>query len=143
MRSPAQTWARLIGAILLVACVVGFAYSASFGRPGEVDAVLGILDVNGFHNVVHILSGLLGLAMARSYTAARTYCYVLAGAYTVVAIWGFAVGDGDAILSILPVNTEDNVLHALIALLSLVVALATAVAPRPSTHGPGRGFRYN
>jgi hypothetical protein len=32
-----------------------------------------------------------------------------------VTIWGFVVGDGAAIVSIIPVNTEDNVLHLLLA----------------------------
>jgi hypothetical protein len=132
MRSPAQTWARLIGITLVVAGVVGFFYSSAFGSPGHVDGVLGILDVNGWHNVVHIASGLLGLAMARSYSAARAYCLILAAAYTVVAIGGFIAGDGGTILGFFPVNTEDNVLHTLIALVSLVVGLATPDVPAPS-----------
>jgi hypothetical protein len=143
MRSAAQTWSRLIGLTLVVAGGVGFAYSSSFGSPGDTDAVLGILDVNGFHNLVHIFSGLLGLALAGSYSGARAYCFILAGAYTVVAIWGFALGDGGAILSIIPVNTEDNFLHAIIALVSLAVAAGSSWAPAPSTHEPGPGFRYN
>src|SRR3954471_1515642 len=132
MRSPAQTWAKLIGATLVVAGIVGFFYSAAFGSPGEVDAVLGILDVNGWHNLVHIASGVLGLMLARSYSSARFYCLLLAAVYTVVAIWGFIVGDCGAILGFLPVNTEDNVLHTIIALVSLVVGLATPEAPAPS-----------
>jgi hypothetical protein len=142
-RSAAQIWAQLIGFVLVVAGVLGFSYSSAFGSPGETDAVLGILDVNGFHNVVHIASGLLGLMLARSYSGARTYCLLLGAAYTVVAIWGFVIGDGEAILSIIPVNTEDNVLHALIAVVSLAVGVGTSAAPRPSTAEPGRGFRYN
>ena len=132
MRSPAQTWARLIGITLVVVGVVGFFYSSAFASPGHVDAVLGILDVNGWHNVVHVASGLLGLAMARSYSAARAYCLILAAAYTVIAIWGFIAGDGGTILGFFPVNTEDNVLHTLIALVSLVVGLATPAVPAPS-----------
>jgi hypothetical protein len=142
-RSPAQTWARLIGWVLLLAGAVGFFYSASFGSPGEVDAVLGILDVNGFHNLVHVLSGLLGILMARSFASARAYCLLLAGAYAVVTIWGLVVGDGGEILSILPVNTEDNVLHAFIALVSLIVGFGSSAVPKPSTHEPGPGFRFN
>jgi hypothetical protein len=141
--SPAQTWARLIGWTLLLAGIVGFFYSSAFGSPGETDAVFGVLDVNGFHNVVHILSGLLGIVMARSFSAARLYCILLAVAYTAVAIWGFAIGDGEAILSIVPVNTEDNFLHAFIALVSLVVGLAVPSVPAPSSHEPGPGIRYN
>jgi hypothetical protein len=140
MRSPAQTWAKLIGATLVVAGIVGFFYSSAFGSPGKVDGVLGILDVNGWHNVVHIASGLLGLMLARSYSGARTYCLLLAAAYTVVAIWGFIVGDGGAILGFLPVNTEDNVLHTLIAVVSLIVGLSTSAVPAPSTVESDRRF---
>ena len=64
-RSPAQVYALVIGLTLVVAGIVGFFYSASFstGDGTERDAVLGILDVNGWHNVVHILSGVAGLAL--------------------------------------------------------------------------------
>jgi hypothetical protein len=143
MRSSAQTWARLIGATLVVVGAVGFAYSSAFGSPGETDAVLGIFDVNGFHNLLHIFSGLLGLALAGSYAGARVYCFLLAGAYTLVAIWGFALGDGEALLSIVPVNTEDNFLHLFIALVSLVIAFGQSSAPAPSSREPGPGFRFN
>ena len=78
--SPAQVWARLIGWTLVLAGIVGFFYSSAFGSPGETDAVFGVLDVNGFHNVVHILSGGLGLALSRSYSSARFYCLFLAAA---------------------------------------------------------------
>jgi hypothetical protein len=141
--SPAQVWARLIGWALVLAGIVGFFYSSAFGSPGETKAVLGVLDVNGFHNLFHIASGLLGIALARSFASARAYCILLAAAYTVVAIWGFILGDGGAILSIIPVNTEDNVLHAFIAVTSLVVGLLTPPVPAPSSHEPGPGFRYN
>jgi hypothetical protein len=140
MRSPAQIWAQLIGIVLVAVGVVGFFYSSAFGSPGHVDAVLGIFDVNGWHNVVYLASGLLGLAMSRSYAAARAYCLILAAAYTVVAIWGFIAGDGGTILGFFPVNTEDNVLHTLIALVSLVVGLATPVVPAPSAVESDRRF---
>jgi Domain of unknown function (DUF4383) len=143
MHSPAQIWARLIGWTLVIAGGIGFAYSSSFGSPGHTDSVFGILSVNGFHNLVHIFSGLLGVVMSRSWSSARAYCFILAGAYTVVAIWGFALGDGEAILSIIPVNTEDNVLHALIALVSVAVGFGSSSVPAPSAHGPGPSIRYN
>jgi NAD/NADP transhydrogenase beta subunit len=143
MRSPAQIWARLIGLTLVAAGAIGFFYSSSFGSPGHTKAVLGILDVNGFHNVVHIASGLVGLALAGSYGGARAYAIGLGVVYTAVAIWGFILGDGGAILSIVPVNTEDNVLHAVIAAVSLAVGFGSSAVPAPSTRGPGPGFRYN
>ena len=62
--NPARLYATLVGAVLTIAGIVGFFYSASFGSPGEVDEVLGIFAVNGWHNVVHLATGLLGLAAA-------------------------------------------------------------------------------
>lgn len=118
--TPASLYAGLIGAVLLVAGILGFFYSASFGSPGEVDPVLGILDVNGWHNLVHIASGVLGLlAFASGPAASRTYALAFGVVYIVVAIWGFIIGSGEAILGIIPINTEDNVLHVILGVLGV------------------------
>lgn len=135
--SPARLYAGLVGATLVVAGIIGFFYSADFGSPGDVDAVFGILDVNGWHNVVHILTGALGLlAFAAGAYAARQYALALGAVYIVVAVWGFIVGSGDQILSIIPVNTEDNILHLLIGLAGLGAGLASADARTPARAGP-------
>jgi hypothetical protein len=144
-RSPAQTFALVIGASLTVAGAVGFLYSSSFGSPGTTDDVLGILDVNGWHNLFHLLSGLFGLAAAGSYEPARRYAIGLGGLYALLAIWGFAIGDGEAILGFIPVNSEDNVLHLLIAFAGLWAGLGTSTTPNPSRPGdePGPGFKVS
>ena len=135
--SPATLYAGLVGATLVVAGIIGFFYSASFGSPGDVDAVFGILDVNGWHNLVHILTGVLGLlAFSAGAYAARQYALALGAIYIVVAVWGFVVGSGDQILSIIPVNTEDNVLHLLIGLAGLGAGLASSEARTPAHAGP-------
>jgi hypothetical protein len=118
--TPASLYAGLIGAVLLVAGIIGFFYSAAFGTPGNVDAVLGILDVNGWHNLVHIASGALGLlAFASGPAASRTYALAFGAIYIVVAIWGFIIGSGESILTLIPVNTEDNILHLILGVLGL------------------------
>jgi Domain of unknown function (DUF4383) len=133
--SPAQLYALVVGAVLLIAGVIGFVYSASFGSPGEVDAVFGILDVNAWHNIVHIATGALGLLLFR--TAAREYALGLGAVYIVVAIWGFIIGDGESILGFIPVNTEDNILHAAIGLTGLAAGLASPrTVTRPAPGGP-------
>jgi hypothetical protein len=137
IRSPAQRYALVIGAALTLAGIVGFFYSDAFGKPGEIDDVLGVLSVNGWHNVVHLLSGLIGLAVARSYSGSRAYAIGFGAVYTAVAIWGFVIGDGESILGFLPVNSEDNVLHLLIALAGIGAGLGTAATPRPSARGAG------
>jgi hypothetical protein len=125
--SPARLYATVVGAVLTIAGIIGFFYSASFGSPGTVDDVFGILAVNGWHNVVHLVTGLLGLAAAGY--AARTYALGLGLVYLVVAIWGFIIGSGDSILSIVPVNTEDNVLHLLLGVIGLAAGAASPAQP--------------
>jgi Domain of unknown function (DUF4383) len=130
--SPARLYATLVGAVLTIAGIVGFFYSGSFGSPGEVDKVFGIFAVNGWHNVFHLATGLLGLAAAGY--AARQYALGLGLLYLVVAVWGFIIGSGDSILSIVPVNTSDNVLHLILGVTGLAAGAATtAGAPaRPA-----------
>jgi hypothetical protein len=133
-RSPAQLYALIFGAMLTVAGIIGFFYNSEFTSNKTVrDAVFGILDVNGWHNVVHIVTGVLGLIAAGSYSSARLYALVLGVVYIGVAIWGFVIGDGNSILSIIPVNTEDNILHLLIGIAGIAAGMATPAATRPAT----------
>jgi Domain of unknown function (DUF4383) len=129
--SPAKLYATVVGAVLTIAGIIGFFYSASFGSPGDVDAVFGILDVNGWHNIVHLATGLLGLAAAGY--AARQYALGLGLVYVVVAIWGFIIGSGDDILGIVPINTEDNILHLILGVTGLGAGAAT---PAQAPAGP-------
>jgi len=137
-RSPAQLYALIFGAVLTIAGITGFFYNSEFtSDPSVRDSVFGILDVNGWHNVVHILTGILGLVAASNYAAARSYAIGLAVLYLVVAIWGFIIGGGDAaILSIIPVNTEDNILHLLIAVAGIAAGVATPAVADPTTARP-------
>jgi hypothetical protein len=114
--SPARLYATVVGIVLVAAGVIGFFYESSFTSDESVrGSVFGLLDVNGWHNVVHIATGALGLLAARSLAGARTYCLLFGIVYLVVCIWGFAVGNDGSVLGIVPVNTADNVLHLLLA----------------------------
>lgn len=136
-RSPAQLYALIFGIVLVAVGILGFFYESSFATGDDTlverEAVLGILDVNGWHNVVHIASGLVGLAVAGSYANARMYALGFGAIYIVVAILGFIYGDGDSIFKLIPVNTEDNVLHALIGVAGLGAGMATPAEPAPTT----------
>ncbi|MGH2973533.1 MAG: DUF4383 domain-containing protein [Solirubrobacterales bacterium] len=125
--SPARLYASLVGAALVVAGIVGFFYSASFGSPGEVEDAFGIFAVNGWSNVLHVLSGALGLFVAGY--ASRTYSLWLGAAYVALALWGFALGSGAAILGFLPVNAGIDLFHLVLGGLGVAAALASQ-APR-------------
>ena len=137
-RTPAQLYALVVGLGLVAGGVVGFFYNASFATGDELerDAVLGILDVNAWHNLVHIATGALALLFVSSYSASRAFAAVFGTVYFVVAIIGFIAGDGEAIFDLVPVNTEDNVLHVLIALAGLFAFVATPSVPPPTTVEP-------
>ena len=121
--SPAKLYATLVGGVLVIAGIAGFFYSASFGGPGEVDDAFGLFGVNGWHNLVHILSGAVGLLVAGF--AARRYAFWLGLAYLGIALWGFVLGSGESILGFFPVNTDDNLLHLALGLLGVAAALGT------------------
>jgi hypothetical protein len=92
--------------------------------------------VNGWHNVVHIVTGGLGL-LAAGY-AARQYALGLGAVYIAIAVWGFIIGSGESILGFIPVNTEDNFLHLILGVLGVGAGVATpatttARPPAPAT----------
>jgi hypothetical protein len=134
--TPAMLYAGVVGAVLVLVGIIGFFYNAEFTSDESVrDAMFGVFDVNGWHNTLHILTGVLALlAYGAGVHAARNCAMVLGVVFVVVAAWGFIVGDGESILSIIPVNTEDNVLHLVLGLGGLWAAYATpaAQAVRPA-----------
>jgi hypothetical protein len=132
--SPSMLYAGVAGATLALVGIIGFFYNATFTSDESVrDAMFGVFDVNGWHNVLHILTGVLGLlAFSAGAHAARTYAMAVGIVYLAVAAAGFMVGSGDSILSIVPVNTEDNILHLLLGVAGVGAALATPVEARAS-----------
>ena len=53
--SPARLYCLLVGAVLVIAGIIGFFYEASFATGDSIrtDDVFGVLSVNGWHNLVH------------------------------------------------------------------------------------------
>jgi hypothetical protein len=122
--SPAQVFCGLFGLVLVAAGALGFLANSDFGGPEHRGTFIG-LDVNGWHNVVHVATGLLLLAGAPSATAARAVCAIFGVTYAVVAVLGII--DGSDVLGLIPVDGADNVLHSVLA----VLALGAAAAPAP------------
>jgi uncharacterized membrane protein len=87
--------------------------------------LLGIFEVNSFHNLVHILSGIAALAavLGGAYYA-KLYFIVFGIVYALVTVLGFVTGNG--LLGLIPVNMADNVLHLVIAASSLYLGFMVA-----------------
>jgi hypothetical protein len=133
--SPARLYAAAAGAFLLVLGIVGFFYGASFGSPGAVEGALGVLRVNGWLNVIHVVTGALGLLAAGS--ASRRYALAIGALYTALGIWGLALGPGEAILGLIPAAGGDEALHLAVGVLGLLAAAGTQRAAK----SPGSSFR--
>jgi hypothetical protein len=131
-KTLAQVWAMALGGVLVLVGIVGFLVEPSFAVGDNAQrGTLILFDINGWHNVVHLLSGIVGLAMAGTAAKARLFSIGYGVVYVLVTILGFAVGDGGLLLSIIPINTADNVLHLAIAVTGIGIGLSSpAVAPR-------------
>ncbi|MDX6720201.1 MAG: hypothetical protein QOJ63_2455 [Solirubrobacteraceae bacterium] len=125
-KTLAQVYAMTLGGVLVLVGIVGFLVEPSFGVGDSAQrGTLILFDINGWHNVVHLLSGVVGLAMAGTAAKARLFSIGYGVVYVLVTILGFAVGDGGLLLSIIPINTADNVLHLAIAVTGIAVGLST------------------
>jgi Domain of unknown function (DUF4383) len=139
--SPARLYCLLVGAVLVIAGIIGFFYESSFATGDSLrsDDVFGILSVNGWHNLIHIAVGALLLVCAGS--AARGAALFVGVLYIVLCILGFiATGNGgigviaenDTLIKLVPVNNEDNVLHLILGITGVLAALASRPAARPA-----------
>jgi hypothetical protein len=78
-----QAVAAVFGAIYLVAGVLGF-----FIHP-----LLGFLQVNLLHNLVHIVIGIGGLAAASSLANSKTFCQIAGGILLLLGLIGIGVAN--------------------------------------------------
>jgi len=117
-RTPVQSLATLVAAAFLLVGVLGFVPGItthygdlSFAGHGSGAKLIGLFQVSILHNIVHLLYGVVGLALARAPDSARTFLVV--GGVVYLALWVLGVvGGGDWI----PINTADNWLHFLLGL---------------------------
>jgi hypothetical protein len=89
--------------------------------------LLGLFHVNVLHSGVHVLFGLMGIAMSRRWDLARTYCRIVAVSYALLAVLGL-IPQLNTVLGFIPIHGHDVWLHALIALAAAYFGFA---APQP------------
>ena len=128
----AKPWPQIValvfGVVYTLIGIIGFfitGFGDFFGNVNGAtmehpDSLLGFM-INPMHNVVHILIGLLGIALSRSLAGARTYGWLLAVGYGAAFVYGLiAVGKDWDFLNL---NWADNILHLVTALVGLAMAL--------------------
>ena len=119
--TPVQTYATVFGAVFLLVGIAGFIPGITtdygdmaFAGSDSGAMLLGIFQVSILLNIVYVLFGIAGLALARSYDGARTFLIGGGVIYAVLWIYGLLI-DRDSGANFVPVNAADNWLHLVLA----------------------------
>jgi hypothetical protein len=109
--------AAAVGAVFLLVGILGFVPGITtnfsdmeFAGHESGAELLGIFQVSVLHNLVHLLFGIAGLAMARTTSAARTYLIGGGVIYLLLWIYGLAIDKAED-ANFVPVNSADDWLH--------------------------------
>lgn len=138
MATPLQKAATLVAATFLLVGVLGFvpgittSYSQMEFAGHESGAMLlGLFQVSVLHNVVHLLFGAAGLALARTWSGARSFLIGGGLVYGVLFLYGLLV-DERSTANFVPLNGADDWLHLLlsVAMLALGFLLGRGAADR-------------
>jgi len=121
----ARPWPQVLGlafgAIYLLVGIVGFFITGFDDFAGHGDHTLLIFDINPLHNVVHILIGVVGLALSRTLAGARTFGLLLLVGYGAAFVYGLVATGQD--WDVLNLNWADNVLHIASAAVGAVIVV--------------------
>lgn len=122
-KSPNRLLGVVFGAVYILVGILGFTVTAGVGLFDTAGGLLlGIFEVNVFHNVAHLLIGAaLLIAGLSSVRAARMTNTVVGAAYLILGVAGLIIIGGP--LNILALNGADNVLHFASAAVLLAVGL--------------------
>jgi hypothetical protein len=127
-----QKAAVAVGAVFLLVGILGFIPgittdydTMTFAGHESGAKLLGIFNVSILHNIVHLLFGIAGILMARTFSSARTYLIGGGVIYLVLFVYGLLI-DHHSAANFVPVNAADNWLHLVLAvgMIGLGVALA-------------------
>jgi len=142
--TPVQTAATVVAIVFLAVGVLGFIPGITtdydtmmFGGHHSEAKLLGLFQVSILHNIVHLLFGIAGLALARTAKGARSYLIGGGAVYLVLWIYGLII-DQTSSANFVPVNTADNWLHFVlgVAMIGLGVALSRGVTRTTRTPHP-------
>ncbi|MDT0353445.1 DUF4383 domain-containing protein [Pseudonocardia charpentierae] len=121
-RRPVQIAAMVVGAVFLLVGIAGFIPGLTtnydqlqFAGHMSSALLLGVFQVSILHNIVHLLFGAAGVAMARTATGARNYLIGGGVIYAVLWLYGLLIGQ-DAPANFVPVNNADDWLHFVLAI---------------------------
>jgi len=136
-RSTVQSAALLVGILLFAIGILGFAPGVtthygdlSFAGHDSGAKLLGIFQTSILHNVIYLVFGLAGIAMARSWEGARTFLIAGGTIFLVLFVFGL-LAHGDTGANFIPLNSADNVLHGALGVVMIALGLMLGREPIP------------
>lgn len=121
-RSINSTVALVFGVVYALVGVVGFFVSGDVPFAGEEGDPLVIFDVNGLHNIVHLLIGVALIAAAKRTDSARAANVAIGATYLVLGVLGPVINDSP--VDVIGLNGADHLLHLVSGIALLGVGLA-------------------
>lgn len=143
-KRAAVQWAALVGgAVFLVIGIAGFVPGVTTDHDALALAgahsqarLFGVFQVSVLHNVVHLLFGVLGLALAATFNGARGFLVGSGVVYLALWLYGLAVAP-DSAANVVPVNTADDWLHLGLGLVLLIVGVLLGRGGQGTVGDPG------
>ncbi|WP_017570175.1 DUF4383 domain-containing protein [Nocardiopsis halotolerans] len=130
---PVRLAALVVGIVFLLVGVLGFIPGVTtqygemqFAGHDSGALLLGLFQVSILHNVVHLLFGVAGVAMARSAKLAKAYLIGGGVIYLLLWLYGLII-DLESAANFVPLNSADNWLHLGLGL--GMIALGFVLAP--------------
>ncbi|CAM3240530.1 DUF4383 domain-containing protein [Prescottella defluvii] len=130
-RTTTQLATTVVAVIILSIGVLGFVPGVTvdvddigWAGPGTDARLLGTVEVSILHNLAHIVTGVVGLAMSRTLAAAEMFLIGAGFLSAMLAVYGLVI-DAETASNFMPIDTAGNWLHLLagVALVFLGVAL--------------------
>ncbi|WP_327013387.1 DUF4383 domain-containing protein [Cryobacterium sp. GrIS_2_6] len=139
--APVRRAATAVGTVFLLVGILGFipgvtSNIASLTGAGRDSGalLLGVFQVSILHNVVHLLFGIAGLALARTVRGARNY--LIGGGVIYLVLWLYGlVADPDSSANFVPLNNADNWLHLVLGIGMIVLGVALGRTRRTAPAG--------
>src|SRR5688572_12342527 len=86
--------------------------------------LFGLFHVNILHSLVHVLFGIMGVAMSRTTDAARLYARIVAISYGLLTVLGL-IPALNTLFGFIPIHGHDVWLHALLAIVAAYFGFAS------------------
>ncbi|NAS23903.1 DUF4383 domain-containing protein [Herbidospora sp. NEAU-GS84] len=134
-RTRLQQASLAVGVVFLIVGILGFIpgittqYNSMGAAGHESMAMLfGLFQVSVLHNIVHLIFGVAGIAMARTWDSARLFLIGGGIIYLILWVYGLIVSQESA-ANFVPLNTADDWLHFVLGV--VMIALGVLLSRHP------------